>query len=70
MPKILINEIDRTTAGAPGEYSNNSVLICGFAQRSNEEIINQMKINPTLGYTLPDDNGIFEFSCGTPKSRF
>jgi len=62
MPKILINEIDRTTAGTPGEYSNNSVLICGFAQRSTEEIINQMKINPNKGYTLPDDNGIFEFS--------
>lgn len=62
MPKILINEIDGTSAGTPGDYSNNSVLICGFAQRSNEEIINLMKVQPTLGYTLPDDNGIFEFS--------
>jgi hypothetical protein len=61
MPKILINEIDRTSAGTPGEYSNNSVLICGFAQRTNEEIIAAVEADPAIGYTLPDDNGIFEF---------
>ena len=58
MPKILIKEIDKTSAGTPGEYSNNSVLICGFSQRTNEEII---EADPTIGYTLPDENGIFEF---------
>lgn len=30
MPKILINEIDLTTPGAPGSYANYSVLIAGF----------------------------------------
>ncbi len=61
MPKILINEIDRTSAGTPGEYSNNTVLICGFAKRTNEAIIEAMEQDPTVGYTLPDENGIFEF---------
>jgi hypothetical protein len=61
MPKILINEIDRTTAGTPGEYSNNTVLICGFSTRTNEEIIAAMEADPTVGYTLPDENGVFEF---------
>lgn len=61
MPKILINEIDRTTAGTPGEYSNNTVLLCGFSTRTNEEIIEAVKNNPKIGYTLPDENGIFEF---------
>lgn len=61
MPKILINEIDRTTAGTPGEYSNNSVLICGFSTRTNEEIIAEMAVDPRKGYILPDENGIFEF---------
>ena len=55
MPKILINEIDRTSAGTPGEYSNNSVLICGFATRTTEEIINDVNA------VHPDENGIFEF---------
>ena len=61
MPKILINEIDRTSAGTPGEYSNNSVLICGFSTRTNEEIIAAMEEDPAAGLTLPDENGIFEF---------
>ena len=61
MPKILINEIDRTSAGTPGEYSNNSVLICGFSTRTNEEIIATMEKNPNAGFTLPDENGVFEF---------
>ena len=55
MPKILINEIDKTSAGTPGEYSNNSVLICGFSTRTNEEIINDVNA------VHPDENGIFEF---------
>jgi len=58
MPKILINEIDRTTAGTPGEYSNNTVLICGFSARTNEDIIAG---GVDAGYTLPDENGVFEF---------
>ena len=28
---------------------------------SNKEIIDAVKDNPTIGYTLPDENGIFEF---------
>ena len=61
MPKILINEIDKTSAGTPGEYSNNTVLICGFSTKTNEEIIAEMEADPKLEYTLPDENGVFEF---------
>ena len=61
MPRININEKDRTSPGTPGGYSNNTVLIAGFSTRTNEEIIEAMDADPALGYILPDDNGIFEF---------
>lgn len=61
MPKILINEKDNTSAGTPGAYSNNSVLICGFSTKTNEEIITAVEADPTIGYVLPDENGVFEF---------
>ena len=57
MPKILINEIDKTSAGTPGAYSNNSVLICGFSTRSNADIIAGVNND----YVQPDENGVFEF---------
>ena len=37
MPKILINEVDRTSAGTPGSYNNISVLITGYAYRTAYE---------------------------------
>jgi hypothetical protein len=40
MPKILINEIDKTTPGIPGNYSNYSVLIAGFQEEFSEEELN------------------------------
>ena len=30
MPKILINEVDNTSAGTPSRYGNYSVLITGY----------------------------------------
>ena len=30
MPRILINEVDMTSAGTPGNYSNYAVLITGY----------------------------------------
>ena len=52
MPKILINEIDQTTPGTSGSYSNYSVLIAGFVGNGtgNGKIIE------------PDSNGVYEFS--------
>ena len=38
MPRININEKDRTSPGTPGGYSNNTVLIAGFSAYSEEEI--------------------------------
>jgi hypothetical protein len=61
MPRININEKDRTSPGTPGGYSNNTVLIAGFSKKTNEEIIAAVEANPEIGYILPDDNGIFEF---------
>lgn len=54
MPKILINEKDKTSPGTPGSYANYSVLIAGYkgtpATGSDAVIIN------------PDSNGVYEFS--------
>ena len=55
MPRININEKDRTSPGTPGGYSNNIVLIAGFSAYTDEEI----KANAAA--VQADDNGIFEF---------
>jgi hypothetical protein len=55
MPRININEKDRTSPGTPGGYSNNTVLIAGFSAYTDEEI----KANAAA--IQADDNGIFEF---------
>lgn len=47
MPKILINEKDRTSPGTPAGYANYAVLITGFAAKD------------PVG---ADSNGVFEFS--------
>lgn len=53
MPKILINEVDNTSAGAPGSYGNYSVLITGYMGTPDA----------TKGNTkTPDENGVYEFS--------
>ena len=53
MPKILINEKDRTSPGTPGGYSNYSVLLVGFADSTKEKPVDAKK---------PDSNGVYEFS--------
>ena len=60
MPRIYINEKDKTSPGTPGGYSNNTVLIAGFSAHTDEEIKEK-------GTVQADDNGIFEF---TSKSDF
>jgi hypothetical protein len=52
MPKILINEIDKTTPGTPDGYSNYSVLIPGFIGRAPKE----------SDRIRPDSNGVYMFS--------
>jgi hypothetical protein len=56
MPRININEKDRTSPGTPGGYSNNTVLIAGFSAYTDEEI----KANAAA--VQADDNGVFEFN--------
>ena len=58
MPKILINEIDGTSPGTPGQYSNYAVLITGFTKRDSTEDRSSDKIQP-------DSNGVYEFSSST-----
>jgi hypothetical protein len=50
MPKILINEIDKTNPGTPGSYANYSVLIAGFMGAGDGKTV------------APDSNGVYEFS--------
>ena len=53
MPKILINEVDNTSAGTPGRYGNYSVLIAGLAGTPAENESKRQK---------PDENGVYEFN--------
>ena len=60
MPRININEKDRTSPGTPGGYSNNTVLIAGFSAYTDKEI--EARVEDTRIKAIPaDDNGIFEF---------
>lgn len=49
MPKILINEKDKTSPGTPASYANYSVLITGFSGKTPDA-------------NLADSNGVYEFS--------
>lgn len=52
MPKILINELDRTSPGSPASYANYAVLIPGFV---GEAANGGAKKDP-------DSNGVYEFT--------
>ena len=66
MPKILINEKDRTSPGTPGSYANYSVLIAGYKGREPvlENIYEEdgKTIKTKADVVLPDSNGVYEFS--------
>lgn len=51
MPRILIKETDRTSAGTAGQYSNYAVLVAGFM--GNGSLKNES--------VAPDSNGVYEF---------
>jgi hypothetical protein len=53
MPKILINEVDKTSAGTPGRYGNYAVLLAGFKGTPDKDESKHQK---------PDENGVYEFS--------
>ena len=59
MPKILIKEFDKTSAGTPGSYANYSVLITGFKGTPSDK--------PDAKIVKPDSNGVYEF---TSKQEF
>ena len=52
MPRILINEVDNTSAGTPGRYGNYSVLIPGFMGTPTTD---------KKKHQAPDENGVYEF---------
>jgi len=67
MPKILINEIDRTSPGTPDNYANYSVLIAGYKGRQPilaKDITYDAEGNPSAkaDKIQPDSNGVYEFS--------
>ena len=53
MPKILINEVDNTSAGTPGRYGNYAVLLAGYRGTPAKDETKWQK---------PDENGVYEFS--------
>lgn len=62
MPKILINEKDRTSPGTPASYANYSVLIPGFTDRT-PVLLNADGSNVEDADKIqPDSNGVYEFS--------
>lgn len=58
MPKILINEKDRTSPGTPDGYANFSVLVAGFAA-ANVATDSEMYENRAK---KRDSNGVYEFT--------
>lgn len=69
MPKILINEVDRTSPGTPGSYSNYTVLITGFMgreaitpQKAAEILSGDAKSTIKADAIQPDTNGVYEFN--------
>lgn len=63
MPKILINEIDKTTPGAPDGYSNYSVLLPGFMGRTPVLLADADPDSDVVADKIqPDSNGVYEFS--------
>ena len=61
MPKILINEKDKTSPGTPDSYSNFTVLVVGFAGRDpvlTADATDDVKADAIQ----PDSNGVYEFS--------
>ena len=66
MPKILINEKDRTSPGSASSYANFSVLLAGFTRTMPTE--DEIKLGVTaakikaLKDEKQDSNGVFEFT--------
>lgn len=65
MPKILINEKDKTSPGTPSSYANYSVLITGFMGR-DPILTAQAEADGTKTLVAdpiqPDSNGVYEFN--------
>lgn len=66
MPKILINEKDKTSPGSPDSYANFSVLIAGLAR--TEPTDEELKRGVTASdlenarKEVRDSNGVYEFN--------
>ena len=62
MPKILINEVDNTSAGTPGRYGNYAVLITGYANRT-PVLTKDATVDNPADKVQPDENGVYEFNA-------
>ena len=65
MPKILINEVNNTSAGTPGRYGNYAVLIAGYQKTSYTDAELQegglAEVQAKYRAELCDANGVYEF---------
>lgn len=62
MPRIFINEKDRTSPGAPNSYSNYSVLVAGFRKLVVNELSDGVAVPLDFADSKADANGVYEFS--------
>lgn len=66
MPKILINEKDRTSPGTPDSYANFAVVVAGLAKTKltteEEEAGLSIKAWEDNRAAAKDSNGVYEFS--------
>lgn len=66
MPKILINEKDKTSPGSPDSYANFSVLIAGLARTAptDEELKRGITADDleNARKEVRDSNGVYEFN--------
>lgn len=66
MPKILINEKDKTSPGSPNSYANFSVLIAGLARTelTDEELKRGVTASDleSARKEVSDSNGVYEFN--------
>jgi hypothetical protein len=69
MPKIVINEIDNTTAGT-SEYANFSVVVPGYLAEDKYTTDDGKTVLGSVAKTVFDENGIYECTSQTDFNTY
>lgn len=69
MPKIVINEIDNTTAGT-SEYANFSVVVPGYLAEDKYTTKNGKTVLGSVAEAVFDENGIYECTSQTDFNTY